>query len=398
MAEPYFLTKEDIDRLGLDAMVGEQATATDLEMLNAGVKVVPNNQPVTPLPDGQPQSMPSQSAPRTSTMGGMTSPYPTTQDDPYGNLSKTQRRMLAFGAIHDAGLALQGKAGTMVPALLSDFTDRADQARKAAAARYEFDMRQRLLGSMGLGANAGISMQEMSIEDLQNLQQQVLTAAMTDPDNAQAYKLQLDTITSRIEQLKQEQAGIQDTASGAKTVLNTVGDLAEAVANDATITGPLGMLLGALPFTAAGESRLTLETLKANIAFDSLKNIKAAGGTLGSVSAPELALLEARIASLNLNRRKEAVLQSLKEIDDFYKQIVVNAYNKATSEGLKQLDQMFGGRPEWVNGATPQEIQQFTFDNAPVGGLVYDPEAGKVYKFKGGDDRLDEANWEEVKK
>ena len=397
MAEPYFLTKEDIDRLGLDAMVGEQASATDLEMLNAGVKVVPNNQSPVPLPDGQPQSMPSQSAPRTSTMGGMTSPYPETKDDPYGNLSKTQRRMLAFGAIHDAGLALQGKAGTMVPALLTDFTERADQARKAATARYEFNMRQQLFGNTALGAS-GIGIQNMDIEELQGLQSQIMRLAAMDPDKASMYQFQYDAVSKRIEELKQEQAGIQDTAAAAKTVMTTVGDLAEAINQDPTITGPLGMLLGALPFTAAGEARLSLETLKANIAFDSLKNIKAAGGTLGSVSAPELALLEARIASLDLNRGKDAVLRSLKEIDDFYKQIVVNAYNKATGEGLKQLDQMFGGRPEWVNGATPQEIQQYTFDNAPVGGLVYDPEEGKVYKFKGGDDRRDPDSWEEVNK
>lgn len=398
MAEPYFLTQEDIDRLQLvDAVAGDQASLTDLEMLNAGATVVPNNQSVTPLPDGQPQSMPSQSVPRMSTMGSMTAPS-TAQDDPYGNLSKTQRRMLAFGAIHDAGLALQGKAGTMVPALLQDFTDRADQARKAAAARQELEMRQRLLGSFGINAGAsGIGMQDMNVEQLQALQQQVLQAAILDPDNAQSYKLQLDTIASRITELKQEQASIQDTATGAKTVMNTVGDLAEAVANDPSITGPLGMLLGALPFTAAGEARLDLQTLKANIAFDSLKNIKAAGGTLGSVSAPELALLEARIASLDLNRGKAAVLRSLKDIDDFYKQIVVNAYNKATSEGVNQLDQIFGGRPDWVNGAQPTEVQQFTFENAPVGGLVYDAEDGRVFKYNGGD-RGEEKSWTEVKK
>ena len=56
-------------------------------------------------------------------------------NDPYANLSKTQRRMLSFAAIKDAGMALQGLEGNSVQNLLSDFTTRSDQARKAQAAQ-----------------------------------------------------------------------------------------------------------------------------------------------------------------------------------------------------------------------------------------------------------------------
>lgn len=74
------------------------------------------------------------------------------QSDPYGALTKTQKRMLAFAAIADAGMALQGKEGTKVATLLGDFTRRADQARKErqaqAAASAEAERRAFLMGLM----------------------------------------------------------------------------------------------------------------------------------------------------------------------------------------------------------------------------------------------------------
>ena len=52
----------------------------------------------------------------------------------YESLSKTQKRMMAFAGLRDAGAALQGREGNALNNLMSDFTDRADQRRKAEAA------------------------------------------------------------------------------------------------------------------------------------------------------------------------------------------------------------------------------------------------------------------------
>ena len=96
----------------------------------------------------------------------------TQEDDPYSNLSKTQRRMLAFAAISDAGAALQGKQGTMVSSLLGDFTERADQARKANAATQRQEL---LAGLMGGGMGGG-----MGLEGFNPTQRrQAIVAAMT---------------------------------------------------------------------------------------------------------------------------------------------------------------------------------------------------------------------------
>ena len=309
--------------------------------------------------------------------------------DPFSALTKTQRRILAASAIQDAGAALQGREGTSFATTLKAFNDQADMMRKAKAAQAQLDMQRQIAGQFGTMPTG-----EGRIAELQARRQQLLRQAAMNPSMADMFRLQIAEINREIEQAEQQRVqGIQE-AQGASTVLNTVNDLAAAVRANPNITGPIGMLFGALPFTEAGEARLTMETLKANLAFDTLRGIKAGGATLGAVSAPELALLEAKVANLNLNRSPEAVLKSLEEIDRYYKQIVINAYSKYNAD-TEQLDAMFGGRPAYVTGAEPQDLQQYTFENAPIGEFVYDAENGKVFRYNGGGRNTMEA-WTEV--
>jgi hypothetical protein len=319
----------------------------------------------------------------------VTRPQPAAaQQDPFA-LNKFQRRMLGFAAMQDAGAALRGEQGTAFNTTLQRFNDQADMMRKAKAAQAELEMQRQIAGQFGAMPTG-----EGRIAELQARRQQLLQQAAMNPSMADMFRLQIAEINREIEQAEQQRVqGIQE-AQGASTVLNTVNDLAEAIRANPNITGPLGMIFGALPFTEAGEARLTMETLKANLAFDTLRGIKAGGATLGAVSAPELALLEAKVANLNLNRGPEAVLKSLEEIDRYYKQIVINAYNKYGAD-TEQLDAMFGGRPAYVRGAQPQDLQQFTFETAPIGELVYDAENGTVYKYNGGERNSAEA-WTEV--
>jgi len=307
--------------------------------------------------------------------------------DPFENLSKNQRRALAFMALADAGASIQGREGKNFQTLLGTYTERADMERKRQAAVA----RQEALKSMlpqALPAAAGGDM----IAQLEARREAMLQQAYLYPDLAPSIKLSIDNINAEIERLRKEEFASQDTAMGASTVLNTVEDLSDAVKTNPNITGPIGMILGIAPFTEAGEARLNIETLRANLAFDTLRNIKAGGATLGSVSAPELALLEAKVANLNLNRSKEAVLKSLEEIDRYYKQLVINTYNRA--DDPSKLDDIFGGRPTWAGGETA-ELPSFSFENAPIGELVVDPEDNKVYKFLGGN-RDSASSWQEV--
>lgn len=68
--------------------------------------------------------------------------------DQYSNLNRQQRMMLAFGAIKDAGFALQGKESNSFGSTLKAINDQIDMGRKARAVQQ----RQQLLGGLGLGA------------------------------------------------------------------------------------------------------------------------------------------------------------------------------------------------------------------------------------------------------
>ena len=71
--------------------------------------------------------------------------------DPFENLSRSQRTMLGFAALKDAGMALQGKEGGAVSSLLGDFRARADMERKRQAAVAQIQARQQVLGALGAG-------------------------------------------------------------------------------------------------------------------------------------------------------------------------------------------------------------------------------------------------------
>ena len=397
--EQYLLTQEDIDRLGITGvMAGEPASIEEMKLL--GLPVGPSQQTAIPPDVPVAQQVTGTTQPATNTgveamlaQGAQAKPVAsmTQEEDPYSALSKTQRRMLAFAAISDAGAALQGKQGRAVRDLMGDFTARADQQRKAKAAQMRVQALQQMT-KLTTPAAVGGDM----IAQLEAQRQALLQQAFLYPDLAPSIKLSIDNLNTEIERLRQEEFTSQDTAMGASTVLNTVSDLSEAVKGNPNITGPVGMILGVLPFTEAGEARLNIETLRANLAFDTLRNIKAGGATLGSVSAPELALLEAKVANLNLNRSPEAVLKSLEEIDRYYKQLVINAYNRV--DDPSKLDAIFGGRPAWAGGETA-DLPSYTPENVPLGELVtyVDEETGKqvVVEYLGGP-RDKASSWKEV--
>ena len=164
--EQYLLTQEDIERLGItDAVAGEPATIEEMKLL--GVPVGPSQQ--EPLPPTVPveQQTPSTTAPiapATNAAAPAAAPAMSSMDmtgllglmnpvpqDPFENLSRSQRTMLGFAALKDAGYALQGKEGNAVKNVMADITERADMERKRQAALA----RQQMLGRLTGGAAGG---------------------------------------------------------------------------------------------------------------------------------------------------------------------------------------------------------------------------------------------------
>ena len=188
--EPYLLTEEDIRNFNLKgAMVGEQATDADLEAM--GRLNVEDLPPVVPSqtsqdytaaraqgvePENAPQSggipvtaptpspaMGAGTAGANPLMGLLAQSDPIPQD-PFENLSRSQRTMIGFAALKDAGMALQGKEGGAVSGVMKDITLRADMERKRQAAVARQQMMGSLMGG-GLSREAIINAMAQGLID-----------------------------------------------------------------------------------------------------------------------------------------------------------------------------------------------------------------------------------------
>ena len=159
-------TQEDIDRMRAmnkdltGVKVGTVMLPRDLEYLGYGsASEDPAPEPVTdPVVEAAPVATSvttpdADTAPSgAATLQQLLAPQTATPTDPYALLSKTQRKMLAFSALSDAGAALAGRQGGNFNAMLGRFNEQADMQRKATAAAQ----RTQVMGTLGLGG-AGAS-------------------------------------------------------------------------------------------------------------------------------------------------------------------------------------------------------------------------------------------------
>lgn len=87
----------------------------------------------------------------------------------------------------------------------------------------------------------------------------------------------------------------------------------------------MGSLLNWIPGTTGKDLETTLDTIKANIGFDKLQQMRAnspTGAALGSVSDFENKMLQSVIASLATSQSKEQFLTNLQRVEDTYNMIV----------------------------------------------------------------------------
>ena len=206
----YRLTQEDIDRFGLiDAMAGDAATAADLQKMSIAAgspadQLVRNSMdygvPSMPMGEGavvnqadriltspmpsdpvigsegiaadaltalgtvgnirladqvSPPAMPEEELTVTAPSAMMNLLDQSISQDPFENLSKNQRTMLAFAAIKDAGMALQGKEGEAFTGTLEGFRERADMERKRQATAARRQLMGNFMGGIGMGGAQG---------------------------------------------------------------------------------------------------------------------------------------------------------------------------------------------------------------------------------------------------
>ena len=309
----YRLTQEDIDRFNLtDAAPGDLATEQELRMMFPaqmneldqqarqtmtsdmfmpnGVsgspvaapvstanlpynpsEILPPDVPVSQQVTGTTQPLSNAGIETMLAQGAQAQPVAsmTQEDDPYSNLSKTQRRMLAFAAISDAGAALQGKQGTMVSSLLGDFTERADQARKANAATQRQEL---LAGLMGGGMGGGMGLENFNPTQRR---QAIITAMTSGVIDAAEAKILLDQTAKSESQLSAASKSASLIAD-VDTVLQLPG-LDQLLGVEGIFTRSLESLgLGALRQDAMA-ARAFMEKIKGGIFMEAFATLKGGG-------------------------------------------------------------------------------------------------------------------------
>jgi len=263
----YRLTQEDIDRFGLiDAMAGDAATAADLQKMSIAAgspadQLVRNSMdygvPSMPMGEGavvnqadriltspmpsdpvigsegiaadaltalgtvgnirladqvSPPVMPEEELTVTAPSAMMNLLDQSISQDPFENLSKNQRTMLAFAAIKDAGMALQGKEGEAFTGTLAGFRERADMERKRQAALAQRQMLQGVFG--GVTPVSG----EMTPDALRQRIAQLSQLAIANPTLAQGIAIETKRLEGEVERLTQAEKSLVAQGQGVAAV------------------------------------------------------------------------------------------------------------------------------------------------------------------------------------
>ena len=109
---------------------------------------------------------------------------------------------------------------------------------------------------------------------------------------------------------------------GEQKLGNVLGSINEALENvDAFTTGIPGAITGAVPGTRSFNLTQTLDTVKANLGFDKLQEMRdmsPTGGALGQVSERELAQLERALTSLEKKQTEKQLKKNLSKAKRHY--------------------------------------------------------------------------------
>lgn len=154
------------------------------------------------------------------------------------------------------------------------------------------------------------------------MQMAQLTASLRQSNN----DVQRQLIQARIDALndkKQDKADKQINAaeSAAANADRVIAKVDEALPLVSGMTTGLGSITSFIPGTSGADLRSTLETIKANLGFDRLQQMRDAsptGGALGQVAVQELVALQSSVASLDMKQSPETLKKNLDQIKYHY--------------------------------------------------------------------------------
>jgi len=129
---------------------------------------------------------------------------------------------------------------------------------------------------------------------------------------------QLAADEKRQDRLDKQEQSANAAIMGADRIINEVREAKEKVSG---FTSGLGSYLSAVPLTEAKDLSKRLTTIKANLGFDRLQQMRDAsptGGALGQVAVQELIALQSTIASLDQDQSPEQLRAALDKIETSY--------------------------------------------------------------------------------
>tara|TARA_R110002126_G_scaffold3128_2_gene17484 strand:- start:143 stop:1306 length:1164 start_codon:yes stop_codon:yes gene_type:complete len=358
--EQFILTQADIDRLtaanissAFDANVGDPATESEIEFLN-GPSAAPMAEPeVLPADVGPdipllPASAvaapaPVASAPSQNNMALIqqllaAQAPPAVPKDPYENMSKTQRQMLAFSALSDAGASLAGRQSNKFGDLMGRFNDQADIQRKAAGAQAQQKMMQGLMGGAG-GMGGG------SVED----QRKQAMALLLNPATVEYGKSML----AALDAAAKKGSGEELRGRAAVSTLKDIDSIVSMIDEDPGMTtGTWAWMTRGIPMTSAGKTQALIDSVISSLALDSLKALKATGATMGALNQSELEILKTELAKVDLAAGPETAKRQLGKVQGHYRTVISDLYRGASDEDASKITMFLGlpERPSWAGG------------------------------------------------
>lgn len=137
---------------------------------------------------------------------------------------------------------------------------------------------------------------------------------------------------------KQDQMRQEQTTRAGSIVMQDINRALEQ-SNGWGTTGFLGGLSDGVGGTPAHDLQATLQTIKGNIGFDRLQQMRDAsptGGALGQVSEQEMATLQAVLGNLDQSQSREQLQRNLKRLQEVYAGIMrkASAYPNADQFGF----------------------------------------------------------------
>lgn len=156
-------------------------------------------------------------------------------------------------------------------------------------------------------------------------------------------------------------ANAQSMGENAESIIAKAREVIPKIGTDTT--GVIGVVQAKIPGTDAYNVAQTIETIKSNIGFDKLQNMRdnsPTGGALGQVAIQELEALQKSIASLDMGQSPEQLRRNLGEVIKRYE-----SYNNVRRRASAQAE-LFRRRAGQGSGESAPQRRRFN------------PETGKV--------------------